>query len=310
VRIEKLASRADQFRRPYRIFHDARSAFKAVLRLADLKDGQVVLLPAYIGWSSREGSGVFDPIAETGLPFAFYRLDDRLNIDLEHLHDQLEKHDVAVLVIIHYFGYVDRAYPDAVAAGRLHGAFVLEDEAHALFTDLVAGASGRLGDACIFSLHKMLPVGQGGMLMVHPSQEHLLETIPVGEQQLPLPWEYDLSAIADARRSNAKSLAELLKSLEGEVDPLWEDSTSVAVPQTFPVIVRHRSRDILYHEMNESGFGAVSLYHTLISEIPREQFPSSYRVAKRILNLPVHQDIHAGALEAMVELLHRHIDSR
>lgn len=165
TRISKQAINEERFTRPYSMHKNARSAFKSFLGTVCPKGDEVVLLPAYIGWSSKEGSGVFDPVQELGLPYAFYRLDDRLRIDLAHLESTLRGGRVRVMVIIHYFGYVDPGYERAVELARRYGAFVLEDEAHAMFTDLIGGCSGRLGDACIFSLHKMLPVKDGGMLL-------------------------------------------------------------------------------------------------------------------------------------------------
>ena len=55
----------------------------------NLTPGERVLLPAYVGWSAKEGSGVFDPVDELGVPYAFYRLDDRLRIDLYGLEQCL-----------------------------------------------------------------------------------------------------------------------------------------------------------------------------------------------------------------------------
>jgi dTDP-4-amino-4,6-dideoxygalactose transaminase len=59
--------------------------------------------------------------------------------------------------------------------------------------------------------------------------------------------------------------------------------------------------------MNAAGFGVVSLYHTLISQVPPQSFPAAVRVSRRILNLPVHQDISHEALEAMVSELARQL---
>ena len=80
--ISKIAADARRYRRPFRQFDSARAALKAILEAQQFNRHDTVLLPAYVGWSPREGSGVFDPIAELGLRFGFYRVDSRLNIDL------------------------------------------------------------------------------------------------------------------------------------------------------------------------------------------------------------------------------------
>lgn len=300
--IAKTATRPDAFRRPSRYFDSAREAFKTFLREAEVAPGQSVLLPAYIGWSPREGSGVFDPVAQLGLDAAFYRVDERLRVDLGDLRARLAGGTVRVVVLIHYFGYVDPSYRQAAELAREAGALVLEDEAHAMLTDIVGGGCGRLGDACIFSLHKMLPTSTGGML-IH--NEPLSPGSPGGEAQGGFsPWDYDLFAIAAKRRRNAERLSTLLRSRPiAGIEPLWPDLKPFEVPQTYPVLIHDVSRFALYNEMNEAGYGVVSLYHTLIDKLPAETFPASHAVAGKILNLPVHQDIEEVDLERLVAAL-------
>jgi dTDP-4-amino-4,6-dideoxygalactose transaminase len=95
----------------------------------------------------------------------------------------------------------------------------------------------------------------------------------------------------------------LLVPLYDWLTPLFPQIREGIVPQTLPVIVSQSSRDALYFEMNRRGFGVVSLYHTLIQQIREVEYPDSYWLSRRILNLPVHQDIQPGDLEAMVNQL-------
>jgi dTDP-4-amino-4,6-dideoxygalactose transaminase len=300
--IEKVAQDTQAFSRPHRLYPSARSAFKSLLAALNFGRGERVLLPAYVGWSPKEGSGVFDPIAELDLPHDFYRVDGDLHIDLDDLERCLRAGPVKVLVLIHYFGYVDPQYREAVEMGRRHGAWIVEDEAHALLSDWIGGACGRLGDACIYSLHKMLPT-TGGMMAVASRHGGLLARLEAGATGVPSPWTYDLFAIAARRRHNAHYLAELLAPLADDVALLRPLLGAGEAPQTLPVLIRRASRDALYFALNEAGFGAVSLYHTLIPQISREAFPDSYRLARSILNLPVHQDVRIDHLDALAEKL-------
>jgi len=303
MHIDKLARDPHANRRPCFHFKNARSAFKAFLQAHCPAPSDKVLLPCYIGWSSREGSGVFDPVAELGLEHRLYRMDERLTIDLEHLRRCFSTGNIKLLVIIHYFGYVDPGYREAVAMAREHGALVLEDEAHALFTDLVGGVAGRLGDAAIFSLHKMLPVESGGMLLLNG--ERGIENVGIRQDEtgLVLPWEFDLPAIARKRVANAHQLAGLLDPHRELVEPLREGPSPGETPQTLPVIIRKGSRDRIYQMMNAAGFGVVTLYHTLIDRIDPENFPEAHRLSRRILNLPLHQDADREMLVRMTERL-------
>lgn len=297
--IPKVAHAAELLERPTLLFPSARAAFAAFLAHT-CKPGMRVALPAYIGWSAREGSGVFDPIAETQLTPAFYRVDDSLHIDLADLEARLEE-GVKVLVLIHYFGHVDPAYADAVALGRKYGALIVEDEAHAMFADLYGGRCGRLGDVCLFSLHKLLPVTTGGALVVNPRGRALCEGI-TGHAEIASPWQFDMLPMIEARRRNAALLASLLPRLAGRVDPLWPHDPA-AILQTFAVRVRGGSRDKLYEQMNAAGFGVVSLYHTMISALGAEEYPISHQLARTVMNLPVHQEASEPELRAMIDHL-------
>jgi dTDP-4-amino-4,6-dideoxygalactose transaminase len=302
VNISKIATDRTRFTRSFQWFTSARSALKALLAFQQLRSDEVVLLPAYVGWSPREGSGVFDPIKELGLAYAFYRIDDRLNIDLEHLERLLRGSRVRIVILVHYFGRVDARAVEAAALARQSGAFVIEDSAHAMLSDLVTGAAGCIGDASIFSLHKLLPVSGGGLLMLNGTAPPQLVG-PAGDRCVDnLPWNFDLRAISNKRCANLERLQELVDDC-GDAEPLWGRWPANCVPQTFPVLVNADVRDRVYREMNASGYGVVSLYHTLIDAIAQDQFPASHEVSRRILNLPVHQDVDAGALPGLIREL-------
>jgi hypothetical protein len=296
VLISKVAQDPQRFRRVIHAYPAARAAFGAYLDLVSTPDS-TILLPAYIGWSPREGSGVFDPVRERSLRHAFYRVDRHLNIDVEHLIGLIRRTAHVIVVLVHYFGRVDPSSEAIAVAARQAGAIVVEDSAHALLTDWVLGAAGHFGDASVFSLHKLLPI-PGGLLVsrhslgdIGPAQGVNIET-------------FDLAQIAAARRRNAAFLTAILGRLEGHLELLWgETSDRVWVPQTLPVVIRLADRDALYEEMNARGFGVVSLYHTLIDEIEAASFTDSVWLSRRILNLPVHQEVELEHLEMLVDAL-------
>jgi dTDP-4-amino-4,6-dideoxygalactose transaminase len=270
----------------------------------DITSGKV-LLPAYIGWSPREGSGVFDPVASLGLDYEFYGLNERLRIDLDSLRAALQTGKIRVVVIIHYFGYVDPCYPEAVRIARQHNVFTVEDAAHAMLTDLVGGVCGRSGDACIYSFHKILAVESGGAAIINDPESLLARSLVANPDcEVPL-CHFDLNRIAERRRANSLVLDKLVRDLAPEIEPLFGAPACNEFPQSYPVMIRNGSRDRLYQEMNASGFGVVSLYHTLISQVPLDRFPAAAEISRHILNLPVHQDASEDALESMVHQLVR-----
>ncbi len=301
--IGKRALDVGRGRRVRAAFPRARDAFEAVLRAMGVGAGDLVLLPAYVGWSPREGSGVYDPVRAVGAEGLFVRVDAWLNVDVEDFERKLVGSRPKIAVLVHYFGWPDPGYAEMAAMCRREGVPVLEDEAHALFTDLVNGTAGRLGDGAILSLHKMLPCLAGGELRVNegapPAFRAALERGGRAEGALD-PAEYDLGTLAGLRTGNARLL---LQELDGRVETLWSASTLGAmgwgfVPQTLPILVPE-DRDELYERFNAAGWGGTSLYHTMIPEITPAEFPESHRLARTVFNLPVHQDADPDLLPAM-----------
>ena len=287
-------------------FDSARSAIAGFFRANHVIPGDTVLCPAYIGWSAREGSGVLDPLIELGLQVRFYRVEADLGIDVGHLQELLATGDIAGVIVIPFFGHIPRGYREAIDSGQKSGALVLEDEAHALLTDLINGTSGRFGDAAVVSLHKFLPVQKGGAILLNQrNRSSSIETWQAGSPVLDL-LEYDLASIARQRIANANALFELLVPLAGLVDPLWPDCSPDEVLHSFPVVISSGSRDLLYERMNGDGYGVISLYHTLVSAISPREFPDSHALSSRILNLPIHQDIRTDDLQPMIDRLRIH----
>ena len=286
-------------------FSRARSALAWFLRNLEARRGDKILLPAYIGWSPREGSGVFDPIRELGLVPVFYHMDNDLRVDHDDFHRKATEIGARFSLIIHYFGLVDDHYEGMASILRNKGVIIIEDSAHALLTDLVGSGCGRLGDASIYSLHKILPVESGGILSVRDDSpiKNILENYADECECTALPWEYNLEEIARLRVRNYKYLMDKIQSLKNWMTPLRPYLKSAEIPQTFPVRVISGSRDDLYNRMNDLGFGVVSLYHTLIDEIDRTEFKTEYGISKNILNLPIHQDVDLVSLDAMAASL-------
>ena len=303
--IAKLAEDKAIYRRTISPFPSGRSAFKAILQDLDWEEGRILLLPAYIGWSSREGSGVFDPVRESGIPFKFYKITANLNVDVEDLQLRMKEHPGAVVLVIHYFGRVDPNYNSIINLVREGNGELIEDQAHAMLTDIVGGVSGRAAGHAFFSFHKLLPVSGGGARIFNgpaPTDAPAL---------LPELQTWDLHGIAQARRKNFTILHELLAPHRSIIEPLWPHLADGEVPQTYPVrlISPENSRilrDRVYERMNNLGFGVVSLYHTMISELKPDNYPDSFSLANSILNLPVHQDLKPESLAPMASALVSH----
>lgn len=77
------------------------------------------------------------------------------------------------------------------------------------------------------------------------------------------------------------------------------------IPQSFPILIKKGNRDLIYEKMNQSGYGVVSLYHTLIEPLNSLEFSDSLDLSHQILNLPTHQDVDTNQYVEMVsQILH------
>jgi len=294
--ITKTPSKTDQFAWSRLFFPAAREALRFIL---EREEGprRGILLPAYIGWSSREGSGVFDPVRETKTPYAFYRLRSDLSIDLDDFRRATAQHRGALVLFIHYFGFPDPRLETARKLARMHHATIIEDCAHALFTFFLAPSPQLIADYAIFSLHKMLPYADGGMLLSRRRQHEESSCF----YDL---FQYNFAAIAERRRQNYSQIADVLAPLAPKLGiTLLRPTCDAAVPQTFPILLPAPAlRDRLYFTLNGEGYGAVSLYHSLIEEIDAS-FQQEHRIARHILNLPVHQDATPAQVRRMAKRL-------
>jgi dTDP-4-amino-4,6-dideoxygalactose transaminase len=296
--IAKQSINTNQNRRVWFDYARARDAFQEYILSLDLSVDDCVALPDYIGFSEREGSGVFDPVVRSGVNYKFYKLDTNLNIDISSISKLIDAGGVKLIVLIHYFGYVDPGYLTLIKLARKKGIYVLEDQAHSLFTDLYGGISGRLCDASIYSLHKMFPIETGGALSIvgslRSSESNVVSRICL---------DYDINNISIKRRKNVLFVNEMLKGNDDVLKILRCSLDDGIVPQTFPVLIQNMSRDQVYFKMNELGFGVVSLYHTMIDKIAADATRVSNEISRKILNLPIHQDASELDLELMCTAL-------
>lgn len=292
--IEKKQTNPDNGILRWHYFFSARQGLKKILE-ASLLRGKKILIPAYIGHSAREGSGVFDPIAQTKTEVVFYRMDGSLNIDEADLKKKISEHAGQILFLIHYFGFKDKNIDSIKQRARANRMVIIEDFAHALFT--FYNNPQQDFDYAIFSLHKMLPEADGGMVLC---QGPLEATRRASDYDL---FRYNFPLIMKRRRENYAYLAQALRPRREQDIRIMFPVLASCVPQSFPVLLADRQiRDHLYFEMNEAGYGVVSLYHELIGPIDRS-FGSEHEISDRILNLPVHQDVSQEQLEGMLQLL-------
>lgn len=271
----------------------------------------IVFVPAYIGISPKEGSGIYDPLEELSdkglIEYEFYRVDKRINIvfaDLKKRVMRLEKGCPFIILRVNYFGFQDPCSKEIFELAEAQKGVVLEDDAHGFSTFQRQG--NHWAHAAFFSLHKQFAFASGGMLRILDRELFGLNYSGEAQPQEGInPWTYDTGSIAEICRANFERLANLSRVYAGTWTPLRSiDGDWETIPQTFPILLNAADRFAVYVKLNEMGYGVTSLYHTMIEPIRTSQeFPDSHYVAQRVLNLPVHQDVDSEQLEELVEQL-------
>ena len=296
--ITKKAMNKNLFKREWFYRDSARVAWSDIIeKYKNLNPNGKILLPSYIGWSSNEGSGIFDSLINSGLDYDFYELGMRLKINIDDFKSKIGKNENPLVLLVHYFGFVDSDYNQITNWLCNKHVFFVEDCAHAWLTDLIGGICGRKGAFSFYSLHKLLPLNTGGIMVNNNPEENLKpQTSPFFE------LNYDLYSIYSIRRSNYKYLANLLRNIKG-IEVIHTKLEDGICPQTLPVIVEDFDRTNLYQQMNDKGFGMVSLYHTMIKQLDNSTSQSANTLSKKIINFPIHQDItHIDLDNLVIEL--------
>jgi dTDP-4-amino-4,6-dideoxygalactose transaminase len=277
----------------------ARAGLEHLLRHA-CPDDSTVLLPAYIGRSPLEGSGVFDPVVSSGRRYAFYRLNESLEADLGHIQSLCDQAPISAVVVIHYFGIPQ---PDTLEIRRLcdtRGILLIEDCAHTCGSRLSGRQAGTIGDATIYSIHKLLPCKDGGILQINNSTLRLPPIDPelaCSSSTIELFANTDWEAICRRRKDNFRILRELLRPVV-RITLFSPDLDEHVTPMNLPVLVDDDiDRFDVYRKLRQRDVGVTALYHTLIEEIHPRDYPASFKISRRILNLPIHQDISPEQLE-------------
>ena len=308
MKINKISSNKNTSLKNEYFYKSARDGMYDLLNNM-YKEGFVnkLFLPGYIGWSPKEGSGIFDPINKIeGLEIEYYKMTSELNInhgDLVERIAKVENQNFAVL-IVNYFGFVDTDIHKISGTIKEYSGWIIEDNAHGYFT--YQNSNEVFSDATFFSLHKMFPFQGGGSLVL--TNKKLKEFKYFGETLLETsinPYLYDINEIANKRLENYLFLDEILKNKDiGEyISPLKKELQNGIIPQTYPIVINKGNRDEIYKLMNDAGYGVVSLYHTLIEPLRSSEYSESYKLSKVIMNLPVHQDVDNKQYSEMIKLL-------
>lgn len=261
-----------------------------------------ILLPAYVGLSLEEGSGILDPVKDSNTHFEFYDIDANLDPDLESLASMLTSFNPTYVLVVNYFGFLCANRTQVFELLSEHTVCVIEDFAH-----LVEPLRGRrsfpqLSDFEVFSLHKTFGAGVGGgALLCKSINDSFKDTI--SSESLKTFVKSDLDYIAESRLRNYEYLKVGLDLPACDcVKPFFSDQRKPVLPLNFPLRIRNMEmRHELYETLVKGGIIPTALYHRLVDEIQSDRFPTSINISQTILNLPTHQDVVKADLDFIIE---------
>jgi len=281
----------------------ARVGLGCLFDLLNLNERNKILLPSYIGITDKEGSGVFDPIREKKIGFEFYKLNEDLTIDMDDFCKKVKKRDIKAALVIHYFGFVQCNLQKIVRICKKNKVYLIEDCAHAFMSKYRGRYLGTWGDASVFSLHKSLPIPDGGLLVINNKK---LKNPCISNYHIPekikLPYYFDMEKINRIRRKNYVALVKKITNLPG-IQILYKKSPNGIVPLNLPILIKNMDRNKVYFRLLDKKIETTSLYYKIIKQINRKKFPVSHYISNHILNLPIHQDITTKDIERIAKEL-------
>lgn len=289
----------------------ARVGFSHLLKHLNFKKNETILLPSYIGLSVNEGSGVFEPVTENQIDFEFYTLNEDLSVNLDDFQSEISKGRTKAAFVIHYFGFLQSDIEKIAFMCKKNNVLLIEDCAHTLTSRHKDKYLGEFGDFSLFSIHKLLPTRNGGLLKINNSSfkfPPVRNKGRISRESLEILYKSRLESISLVRRNNYISLARELEGIE-DIKILYPALPDQIVPLNFPVLILNKNRERIYYALRNEGLTAVALYYKLIDQIEENRYPISHKISRSILNLPIHQDVRPDQIGYIAEKLIRVLKS-
>ena len=103
----------------------------------------------------------------------FFNIRKDLSIDWDSVHAALRRPNRIKAMLWYHFLGLSCGFDEVVPFCRQHGLPLIEDCAHALFSQYRGKPVGSLGDIAVFSISKTLPAPRAGALVVNNPRLHL-----------------------------------------------------------------------------------------------------------------------------------------
>lgn len=339
----------------YYDYYFGRNAVWHGMKQIGLPENRRVLVPAY-----HHGVEV-EAILQAGYQVDFYRVDLKLQIDLEDLEKKITP-ETGMIYLIYYIGF-PHPVEEIVRLCKRHGLFLVEDCALSLFSEIDGKPMGSFGDAGIFSFHKTLPLPNGGGLIVnrtdrplppqrigpplvstlshltggimnrlkmsHPaagaflhafSREFVSTLLRIGKvnRTSVANMEFNLNKVdwgmsglskailqtidpAEVISRRRKNFSYLLDRLDCKDRFVFDALPPGVCPLFFPILVEEKDR--VCRNLMARGIETVDFWGISHPSVPKGIYGEVEYVRARLLELPIHQGLHQGHLDYMIEIL-------
>jgi dTDP-4-amino-4,6-dideoxygalactose transaminase len=339
----------------YYDYYFGRNAVWHGMKQIGLPESRRILVPAY-----HHGVEV-EAILQAGYQVDFYRVDLKLQIDLEDLEKKITP-ETGMIYLIYYIGF-PHPVEEVLRLCKRHGLSLAEDCALSLFSEIDGKPVGSFGDIGIFSFHKTLPLPNGGGLVVnrtdrplpprrigpplvstlshltggfmnrlkmsHPttgtllhsfSREFVSTLLKIGKinrtsvanmafDRAKVDWgmsvvskailqTIDSAEVVSRRRENFNYLLGRLDCGERFVFDSLPPGVS---PLFFPLLVEEKEQ--VCRSLMTRGIETVDFWGIPHPSAPKGTFGEVEYIRARLLELPIHQGLHRGHLDYMIEIL-------
>lgn len=154
----------------YSFYSSGRAALKDLLK--SINPLHPILLPSYLCES------ILQPIKELNLKYEFYKIDEEIKIDIDHLFKRLKSQKYSLILCIDYFGHIDLNQYRLIR--RMNkDILIIEDCTHLSFIPAILKQYQYEGDYVFGSLRKILPIADGGFVYkTGKSNNHNYSSLP------------------------------------------------------------------------------------------------------------------------------------
>jgi dTDP-4-amino-4,6-dideoxygalactose transaminase/GNAT superfamily N-acetyltransferase len=141
------------------LYSYGRNAVWNAMKVLNLSSKDNLLFPSYHCGSE------LDPILKYGVGVRFYRINQAMEIDFDSLIKTVDR-DTKAIFVTHYLGFPQDLH-QLLSICKRYNLFLIEDCAHTLYGRFEGRYLGTWGDVGIFSMRKLLPILNGGALIVN-----------------------------------------------------------------------------------------------------------------------------------------------